>query len=103
MLYKKFIRVRLTPTKIPGLVEAFSDIECDIEEDEPYSDFNSDNADSETGAYGVSTNEESEDSEEENESRALPPPTRKRTRPGRIPQPDPGNTWFSDNTPPLGC
>nr|XP_045613880.1 piggyBac transposable element-derived protein 5-like [Procambarus clarkii] len=98
MLYKKFSRVRLTRTKIPGMLDELFDIDADVEGEERESDFNSDNLDTETADDGESTSEESSEESEEDDDPRPQPPIRKRA--GRLQQPDPEDAWCTDNTPP---
>ncbi|XP_069169184.1 piggyBac transposable element-derived protein 4-like [Procambarus clarkii] len=93
LIYKKYRGVKLTLSKIPGLVEVLSDAEdADIEGDEPECDILCDLSSSEQDSFT--------ESEDESEVEAPAPPRGKRTRP--VPRgPKVGDALSRSNTPPI--
>nr|XP_045604935.1 piggyBac transposable element-derived protein 4-like [Procambarus clarkii] len=101
-LYKRFSNVKLTPSKIPDLLDRLSDVEADAEGEERQSDFSSDNeGTASSDEFDSSSSEESSEGIEDEAADVGRPKAPVRRRAGRLQQPNPDAAWSTDNTPPI--
>nr|XP_045590633.1 piggyBac transposable element-derived protein 4-like [Procambarus clarkii] len=101
-LYKRFSNVKLTPSKIPDLLDRLSDVEADAEGEERQSDFSSDNeGTASSDEFDSSSSEESSEGIEDEAADVGRPKAPVRRRVGRLQQPNPDAAWSTDNTPPI--
>ncbi|XP_069184253.1 piggyBac transposable element-derived protein 4-like [Procambarus clarkii] len=101
-LYKRFSNVKLTPSKIPDLLDRLSDVEADAEGKERQSDFSSDNeGTASSDEFDSSSTEESSEGIEDEAADVGRPKAPVRRRAGRLQQPNPDAAWSTDNTPPI--